>query len=57
MKRSLPIVSAVTAVDVKGKTVLLVVHEAVHNEGVPCSLLSDFQLKECVQHELDATFR
>ena len=41
IKKNLPIVTAVTAVDVGDKTHLLRIHEAVHNESSPHSLLSD----------------
>ena len=51
VKRNLPIVSAVATVDLKNnETILVGVHESVHNESAPHSLLSDFQLRECVDH-------
>ena len=54
VKRNLPIVSAVAAVDLpNNKTMLVGVHESVSNATAPHSLLSDFQTRECV-HLLDA---
>ena len=54
VKRNLPIVTAVAAVDLKNnETILVGVHEGVFNESAPHSLLSDFQLRECVE-SLDA---
>ena len=46
VKRHLPIVSAITAVDVGDDTYLLRVNEAVYNESAQHSLLSDYQLRE-----------
>ena len=47
VKRNLPIVSAITAVDLLvGSSVLLVVHEGIYNETANHSLLSEFQLRE-----------
>lgn len=55
-KRGLSIVSAITATDVANKTHLMRMHEAINNPGVPCTLLSDFQVKEKT-HKIDATFK
>ena len=53
VKRGLPIVSGITAIDIEKKdTILLEIHEAVLNSESQHSLLSDFQLRERV-HELD----
>jgi hypothetical protein len=47
VKRNLPIVSAITAVDLPdGTSVLLIVHEAIYNNTVNHSLLSVFQLSD-----------
>jgi len=47
IKRNLPIISAVTAVDLPdGQSVLLVINEAIYNESSNHSLLSEFQLRE-----------
>ena len=47
VKRNLPIVSAITAVELSvGSSVLLVVHEGIYNETANHSLLSEFQLRE-----------
>ena len=57
VKLNLPIVTAVTAVDLEdGQTILLRVHEAVYNDTAPHTLLSEFQLRECVE-KLDARSR
>jgi hypothetical protein len=46
-KKNLPIVSAVITVDLtNGQSILLVIHEAIHNESSSHSLLSEFQLRE-----------
>jgi hypothetical protein len=46
VKRSIPIVSAITAVDLPdGISVLLIVHEAIYNDTANHSLLSEFQLR------------
>jgi hypothetical protein len=45
-RRNLPIVSAITAVDLpNGQSILLVIHEAIHNDTSNHSLLSEFQLQ------------
>jgi hypothetical protein len=42
-KRNLPIVSAITAVDLPdGISVILIVHEAIYNDTANHSLLSEF---------------
>jgi hypothetical protein len=47
VKRNLPIVSAITAVDLPdGISVLLIVHEAIYNDTANHSLLSEFQLRD-----------
>jgi hypothetical protein len=47
IKRNLPIVSAITALDLpNGQSVLLLVHEGIYNETSNHSLLSEFQLRE-----------
>jgi hypothetical protein len=47
VKRNLPIVSAITAVDLPdGKSVLLIVHEAIYNDTANHSLLLEFQLRD-----------
>jgi hypothetical protein len=47
VKWNLPIVSAITAVDLPdGISVLLIVHEAIYNDTANHSLLSEFLLKE-----------
>jgi hypothetical protein len=47
IKRNLPIVSAITAVDLpNGISVILIVHEAIYNDTVNHSLLSEFQLRD-----------
>jgi hypothetical protein len=47
VKRNLPIVSAITALDLpNGQSVLLLVHEGIYNETSNHSLLSEFQLRE-----------
>jgi hypothetical protein len=46
VKRNLPIVSAITAVNLPdGISVLLIVHETIYNDTANHSLLSEFQLK------------
>ena len=48
-KRKLPIVTGVTDVDLPNETTILIrVHEAVLNQGVSHSLLSQYQMSECV---------
>jgi hypothetical protein len=45
VKRNLPIVSAITAIDLpNGTSVILIVHEDIYNDTVNHSLLSEFQL-------------
>jgi hypothetical protein len=47
IKRNLPIVSAITAIDLTcGQSILLVIHEGIYNETAAHSLLSEFQLRE-----------
>jgi hypothetical protein len=47
VKRNLPIVSAITAVDLtEGISVLLIVHDAMYNDTANHSLLSEFQLRD-----------
>lgn len=47
IKKNLPIVSAITAVDLPdGPFVVLVVNEGIYNEASNHSLLSEFQLRE-----------
>jgi hypothetical protein len=47
VKRNLPIVSAITAVDLpNGISVILTVHEAIYNDTANHSLLSEFQLRD-----------
>jgi hypothetical protein len=47
VKRNLPIVSAITAVDLlEGTSVILIVHEAIYNDTANHSLFSDFQLRD-----------
>jgi hypothetical protein len=47
IKRNLPIVSAITALDLpNGQSVLLLVHECIYNETSNYSLLSEFQFRE-----------
>jgi hypothetical protein len=47
VKRNLPIVSAITAVDFPdGISVILTVHEAMYNDTANHSLLSEFQLRD-----------
>jgi hypothetical protein len=47
VKRNLPIVSAITAVDLPDRiSVILVVHEAIYNDTANHSLLSEFQLRD-----------
>ena len=47
IKRNLPIVSAITALDLpNGQSILLLVHEGIYNETSGHSLLSEFQLRE-----------
>jgi hypothetical protein len=49
VKRNLPIVSAITAVDLPdGISVLLIVHEAIYNLTANHSLLSEFHLSDLV---------
>ena len=50
IKKGLPIVTTVGAVDIDENNVVLVrVHKAVNNESSPHSLLSDFQVRDCVE--------
>ena len=47
IKRNLPIVSAITALDLPdGQSILLVIHEGIYNETSNHTLLSEFQLRE-----------
>ena len=47
MKRNLPIVSAITTVDLPdGSSILLILHEGIYIETVKHSLLSEFQSRE-----------
>jgi hypothetical protein len=47
MKRNLPIVSAITAIDLpSGESSLLVIHEGIYNKTATHSLLTEFQLRE-----------
>jgi hypothetical protein len=47
VKRNLPIVSAITAVDLpNGISVLLIFHECIYNDTANHSLLSEFQLRD-----------
>ena len=47
IKRNLPIISAITVLDLpNGSSILLVVHEWIYNETSNHSLLSEFQLRE-----------
>ena len=47
IKRNLPIVGAITALDLpNGQSVLLAIHECIYNETSNHSLLSEFQLRE-----------
>jgi hypothetical protein len=49
VKRNLPIVSAITAVDLPdGISMILIVHEAIYNDTANHSLLSEFQLRDFV---------
>jgi hypothetical protein len=46
VKRNLPIVSAITAVDLPDEiSVILIVHEAIYNDSANQSLLSEFSIK------------
>jgi hypothetical protein len=46
VKKNLPIVSDITRVDLpNGKSILMVIHKAIHNESSNHSLLSEFQLR------------
>jgi hypothetical protein len=46
VKRNLPIVSAITAVDLPdGISVILIIHEGIYNDTASHSLLSEFQLR------------
>jgi hypothetical protein len=47
VKRNLPIVSAITAIDLPdGSSILLPVNEAIYNDTVNHTLLSEYQLRE-----------
>jgi hypothetical protein len=47
VKKNLPIVIAITAANLpNGQSILLVTHEAIHNETSNRSLFSEFQLRE-----------
>jgi len=56
VKRGLPIVSAITAVDLEDQTILIRIHEAVMNDASHHSLLSEFQVRECV-YNLDSVWK
>jgi hypothetical protein len=46
-KRNLPIVSAITTVDLSdGTSVLLIIHESIYNDSANYSLLLEFQLRD-----------
>ena len=46
IKRNLPIVSTITALDLpNGQSVLLAIHESIYNEASNHSLISEFQLR------------
>jgi hypothetical protein len=46
LKRNLPIVSVITAVDLpNGTSVILIIHEAIYNDTANHSLFSEFQLR------------
>ena len=45
-KNGLPIVSALTVIDVEGQPILIRAHEAVYNKGSRTTLLSEFQMRE-----------
>jgi len=47
-KHKFPMVSAITAVDLEDKTIIIRIHEAVMNDKANHSLLSEFQVRECV---------
>ena len=50
VKRNPPIVSAVAAVDLKdNETILVGVHESVHNESAPHTPILDLQIRECIE--------
>jgi hypothetical protein len=47
IKRNLPIVSAITDIDLpSGESILLLIHEGIYNQTAAHSLLSEFQLRE-----------
>lgn len=46
MKRNLPIVSGITAIDLPGKTIFAQANEVIYNSNANHSLLSEFQLRE-----------
>jgi hypothetical protein len=47
VKKSLPIASAITAVDLpNGQSILLFIHEAIYNDTSNHALLSEFQIRE-----------
>jgi len=47
IKKNLPIVSAITTVDLpNGESILLIINEGIYNETANHSLLSEFQLRE-----------
>ena len=52
VKRHLPIVSGITVVDIGDDTYLIRVNEAVYNESVQHTLLSDYQLRESTKSRL-----
>ena len=52
IKSGLPIVNAITALDLTTKTILLKCNQAVHNKDAEHTLLSDFQIREKT-HSLD----
>ena len=49
IKKQLPVVTAVTVVDLPTGPILLKINEAVYNKSAEHSLLSDFQLREMVK--------
>ena len=46
MKKHLDIVTAVSVVEVNGKSIMLQVNEAVHNPSTDHSLLSEYQIRD-----------
>ena len=56
IKRGLPIVSAITAVDVGDKAYLFKVNKAILNEDSTHSLIGEFQMREHIK-KLDSVSR